>query len=206
MAGVMFRFIMIALAGLALAGATQPDLARITPQHTRAMRCAAAFAVVAVAQAQGDAAALALPPLGIRGRLFMGQVGTQVSTEAGLSGEAVHDLLAAEAQRLGPRGALAAAAPCLADLDAAVPPRAPPGPIDCYAILDTYAQVLAARDPASALAQTLRAEAGTLAAHGPMQGPAVDAARARARAALTSGDGTIDADDFAACRRLAHHG
>jgi len=204
----IFRFLLIAVTGLALGAATQPDLARITPQHTHDIRCAAAFAVVAVAQARGDAAALALPPLGIRGRLFMGQIGQRVATEAGLPGEAVRDLLAGAAQGLGPQGAIAAAGPCLGELDTAVPRRAPPGPIDCFAILDTYAQVLGAREPGSALAATLRAEAAALApaTHDPATERQVDMARARVRDALTSGDGTIDADDFTACRGRAKHG
>lgn|GEM_PF-951484 len=204
----IFRFILIAVAGLALGAATQPGLARITPQHTHDLRCAAAFAVVAAGQAQGNAAALALSPLGIRGRLFMGQVGQRVATETGLSGEAVRDLLASAAGRLGPQGAITAAGLCLGELDTAVPRRAPPGQIDCFAILDTYAQVLAARNPGSALAATLRAEAAALApaTHDPATGHQVDLARARVRDALTGGDATIDADDFAACRRNAKHG
>jgi hypothetical protein len=209
----IIRFCLIAFTGLALCAATQPvsgmaDPGKVTPQHTNDMRCAAAFAIVATQQARGDAAAQARPPLGIRGRLYMGQVGERVATEAGLSGEAVRDLLAQAAQRLGPVGAIAAAGPCLGELDAAVPRRAPPGPIDCFAILDTYAQVLAGRDPGSTLAATLRGEAATIAptAHDPATAQHVDAARARAREALSGGDGTIDSDDFAACRRSAKHG
>jgi len=204
----LIRLIPIALTGLALCAATQPDLTRLTPRHTHDMRCAAAFAVVAARQASSDPAALALPPLGIRGRSYMGQVGARVAAEAGVSGEAVHDLLASTAQQLGPKGALAAAGPCLGELDAAVPRRAPPGPIDCFAILDWYAEVLTGRDPASALGATLRAEADTLAptTHDPATDRQVEVARARVRDALTGGDGTIDADDFAACRRSAPHG
>ncbi len=201
----IFRFYLIAMTGLSLGAAGQPDLGRITPVHTHDMRCAAAFAVVAARQAGGDPAALALPPLGLRGRVYMGKVGERVAREAGLPGDAVHDVLASAAQKLGPQGALAVAGPCLAELDAAVPRRPAPGPIDCFAILDAYARVLTGRDPASPLGATLRSEAAALAptAHDPATDRLVDAARARVRDALTGGDGTIDADDFAACRARA---
>ncbi len=203
-----FSFVVSPLC-LALVAASQPDMpARLTSQHVHDLRCAAAFAVVAAGQAHGDAAALALPPLGIRGRTYMGEVGERVATEAGLSGEAVRDLLAQAARRLGPQGAPAAARACLGELDQAVPPRPAPDAIDCLAMLDTYAQLLAARDPASPLAATLRDEARVLAI------PSVDAAtqaridlaRARVREALTGGPATVDADDYTACRRLARRG
>jgi len=207
----ILRFILPLIAGLALGAATQPgapDLTRLTDRHRHDLRCAAAFAVVAAGQARGDAASLALPPLGIRGKRYLGQVGERVAAEADVSGETVRDLLAAEAQRLGQQAAPAAAGSCLGELDAAVPPRPAPDAVDCLAILSTYAEVLATRDPGSALAATLAREAEALAppARDPATERQIDLARARVREALTGGPATVDADDYTACRRKAGHG
>lgn len=212
----LFRFALPVIAGLALGAATQPahlagtapDLTRLTERHRHDLRCAAAFAVVAAGQARGDAATLALPPLGIRGRSYLGLVGERVAAETGLSGETVRDLLADAAQRLGPQGAPIAAGQCLGELDAAVPPRPAPDTVDCLAILGTYAEAIDARDPGSALAATLHGEAAALMPppHDPATDRAIDRAKARVREALTGGPASVDADDYAACRRLAHHG
>jgi hypothetical protein len=141
-------------------------------------------------------------------------VGERVAGTAGLSGPALRDVLAAEAKALGPGGALAVARSCLGDLDAAVPPRPAPDALTCLALLGVYADVLATREGQGALAAALARQAAQLAgaARGVLAARGIDAAgqeaqiaqaRAHVRAAITSGSGEVDADDFAQCRRLA---
>jgi hypothetical protein len=191
-----------------------PEAPALTMRDHHDLRCAAAFAVVASAQSGGNAAALALPPVGIRGKRYLGEVGERVAGTAGLSGPALRDVLAAEAKALGPGGALAVARSCLGDLDAAVPPRPAPDALTCLALLGVYADVLATREGQGALAAALARQAAQLAgaARGMLAARGIDAAgqdaqiaqaRARLRAAITSGSGEVDADDFAQCRRLA---
>ena len=64
------------------------------------MRCAAAFALVAQAQAAGDAEALAYPALGERGREFFVRTAARLIDETGLDRNGVAQLLSAEAGRL----------------------------------------------------------------------------------------------------------
>jgi len=213
----MFRSIVPLLLGLLLCAETRPAVPvvpALTERHHHDLRCAAAFAVVAVAQTRGDAAALALPPLGIRGKHYMGQVGERVAAETGLSGEAVHDLLIEAARIVTHDGATTVAVACLGDLDGAVPPRPAPDAVACLGLLGVYADVLATRDGDSALARTLARESARLgpAAHGLLvarglddagQAAAIDHQRALAREALNGGPASIDADDFAQCRKLA---
>lgn len=88
-----------------------------------ALRCAATFAIIAAGQARGDAAALAYPPLGARGREFFVITGARLIDEAGLDDAGVK--AAAEAEAAAARGQdHAAVMPfCLRLLDAQVPDR-----------------------------------------------------------------------------------
>lgn len=84
------------------------------------VRCAAAFALVAQAQATGDAAALAYPALGERGREFFVRTAARLIDETGLDRDGVARLLSAEAGRLAQEeGALERTMPpCLMLLEA----------------------------------------------------------------------------------------
>lgn len=219
MARAMLRSFLPLLVALLLGATVQPgapmanaliDQKPADQQH-HDLRCAAAFAVVALAQAHGDASALALPPLGLRGKRYLGLVGERVADETGLSGAAVHDLLAAAAKEVMHDGSVAVATACLADLDHVAPPRPAPDAVTCLALLGVYADVLAARDSDSALGHTLAGEAAGLApaagdalrAQGLDAAAAIEQRRAQVRDALNGGPAGIDADDFAQCRRLA---
>lgn len=202
------------LAGLLLAGATGAAGATDLTAHQRHdLRCAAAFAVVAVAQTRGDRDALALPPLGIRGKRYLGLVGETLVKETGQSAAAVHTLLTEAAAAVAHDGATGVASACLGDLDAVVPPHPPLDTVACAALLGVYADVLAARDDRAALAADLaraaadleraaRAQMATTGLDAPGQAAALALARDRMRAALNGGAGAIDADDFTRCRRL----
>jgi hypothetical protein len=92
------------------------------------LHCAAAFALAASAQARGSAAALALPPLAVRGKRFFADVGAGAVEQGGMTQEAVRDLLVAEVTAIQRRVAadpdrelVAEVRPCLARLDAALP-------------------------------------------------------------------------------------
>ena len=212
----LLKTCVLALGGCALGAASlpaAPDTAALTDRQRHDIRCAAAFAVVSVAQTSGDATALALPPLGIRGKRYLGQIGETVAAQTGLSGEAMHAMFDDAARRAAHDGAPAIATACLPDLDVAVPPRPAPDAIACVGLLGAYAEVLAGRGDPGALGRTLAEEAARLmpAAKALMvkqgldsaaQAATIGQARETARAALSGGPGEIDADAFAQCRRL----
>ena len=223
---LLLRMIPPVLAAIALTAAAPPAAPstpgapgreRLTPRHLHDLRCAAAMAMVATRQAQGDAAAWALPPLGIRGQRYFALTGERIAAETALPATVLRDVLTEAAQGLVRDGATTVAQACLADLDAVVPPRPAPDALACHALLGVYADVLSARDAGSALAATLAREARALAPSARAllaarridptgQGAAIDRARAAVRLALDGGDGataTIDADDFGQCRHLA---
>ena len=54
-----------------------------------AIRCSAAFALVAERQRQGDEAALVYPPVGERGREFFVRTGARLMDETGMTRDAV---------------------------------------------------------------------------------------------------------------------
>lgn len=214
-----FRTVPALLVALSLITSAGPGMATPGPVVLNAhqahdLRCAAAIAVVAAAQANGDAAARALVPLGQRGRRYFAQVGARLADETGMTQPALRDLFADAARSVARDGAIGAAQGCLPDLDAAVPPHPAPDALACLALLEVYAEVLGARGGADPLAPALRSEAAALAPAARAllmarridpgaQADAIEHERSRVRSALTGGAGTIDGDDFAACRHLA---
>jgi hypothetical protein len=204
--------IFTAVPGMAAPGASGPAV--LTARQVHDLRCAAAIAVVAAAQANGNAAARALVPLGQRGRRYFTQVGARLADETGLAQPALRDLFTNAARSVARDGAIGVAQGCLADLDAAVPPHPAPDALACQALLEAYADVLGMRDAADPLAAVLLREAAALAPAArtllmarridpAAQADALERERSRVRSALADGAGTIDADDFAACRHLA---
>ena len=112
----------LALAALALtAPAAAQDAAPLKPlslEQRTAVRCSAAFAIVAVLQQRGEHREW--PPLAERGREFFVRVSTQIMDETGRSREEVADALTAQARELSDPATLSAAMPpCLLLLDAA---------------------------------------------------------------------------------------
>lgn len=73
---------------------------RLSLQNQMLLRCSAAFAIEAHRQAQGDAKALAYPPLAKRGREFFVQSTAQVMDQAGLSTDQLTAALQAQARDL----------------------------------------------------------------------------------------------------------
>ncbi len=197
------------------------DLSRLTADARTDLRCAAAFAVVAtevrsLAKRSADAG---WPPLAARGKRFFADTGTRVMTEAGLTREAVRTALASEVVALqsakDPEAALAALAkPCLARLDASVPPLTVPDLNQCAAILTLAADEIHGRDGMTAAAQDLRTLASVLTARerealiaAGKTGDEADRTVILAREAMAAeaGDdkGGIDKYDVAHCYELA---
>lgn len=160
---------LLALASVLLSAAT-PATAQPTPlteAHRTDLRCAAAFAIVALEQSGGDALE-GWPPLAVRGKRFFADTGERVMKEAGISRDAVRDAIAGEVRGLqtaaDPDAALTALArPCLARLDASVPPLKVPDLKQCAAIMALAVDEVHAREGMSAAAKDLKTLASVLA-------------------------------------------
>lgn len=97
----------LAFAAPALASAplaAQPQ--QLSLEHKLLLRCSAAFALVAHGQETNNAAALAYPALGERGREYFVRASALVMDEAGLDREGIAAALSAEAQDMVDRGTL----------------------------------------------------------------------------------------------------
>ncbi|MBF9151314.1 hypothetical protein [Novosphingobium jiangmenense] len=191
---------------------------KLTAQTRDDLRCSAAFAIVALEQSDGDALE-GWPQLAVRGRTFFADSGERAMKEGALSREQVRDLIGREVQALqtapDPDKALAALAkPCVARLDATVPPLVTPTLKQCAAILGlAYAEVHA-REGMSASAQDLKTlesvlssrEREALIAAG-SSGDDADRTLSEAREAMAveaaDGKGGVDKYDIAHCYELA---
>jgi len=107
-----------ALVAAPLAAQVSPSL---TIEQRTGLRCSAAFAIAAQAQARGDAEALSLPPLAQRGREFFVRFSAQLMDDTGMTRDEVAALLTTEARALSAAGGgLKQVMPaCLMLLDAA---------------------------------------------------------------------------------------
>lgn len=84
-----------------------------------AIRCSAAFALIAERQRQGDEAALAYPPLGERGREFFVRSSAQVMDQSELDRAAITARLRSQAENIVAEGTLdQIMPPCLLMLEA----------------------------------------------------------------------------------------
>lgn len=195
--------------------------AAVTAELRADLRCAAAFAVAASEQQRGTAAALALPPMAVRGKRYFADVGERVLRETPLNRDAVRDLLVADVADMQRRASVdpdrelaAEVTPCLARLDAAVPPLQVPDLAQCAAILDLAHEEERARGPQSpeardlqTLAQVLGSRARTAFITRGASGDGADAALAQAREAMRgearSRPGGVDNYAIAHCYDLA---
>ena len=136
------------------------------------LQCAAVFAIVASEQEASTEASLVFPPLAYRGKEYFVFASTRVMAETGLAREAVRDMLVADVAELQARAGTAdpdavmaeAMAPCLARLDAAVPPLETPNLLQCTAILKIAYEDVRAREGLSPQAQDLATLASVLSA------------------------------------------
>ena len=85
---------------------TAPDPAPLSLENRTALRCAAAFAIVADGQAKNTEDAKAYPALGQRGREFFVRTSARVMDDTGMDRAAVATALQTEAQGLWDKGGL----------------------------------------------------------------------------------------------------
>lgn len=142
----------------------------LTAEQRAAVRCSAMFAIVAAEQQRGDVDALALPPLGQRGREYFARTGAML-IDAGMSREQAAATLADAARQWGQEagdagdpGSAAAAVvgSCLTLLDAEVPPLASPTLAQCAAISALAWQEADAREGPISGGEELQAYASML--------------------------------------------
>ncbi len=207
--------LMTAVASPAALHASLPSGADIIADSRLDLRCSAAFAIVATAQADGDALR-GWPPLAQRGKQFFANAGESMVAKTGLTREAVRDLIAADVRALqtakDPDAALTdLAKPCLARLDASVPPLTKPDLNQCAAILTLAADELHAREGMTPAAQDLRTLASVLTARerealiaSGKTGDEADRTVIQTREAMAAAaPGEIDTYDIAYCYDLA---
>ncbi|MEL7739619.1 hypothetical protein AAG614_14640 [Citromicrobium bathyomarinum] len=72
-------------------------LAPLAADQQGAIRCSAAFALIAQRQQRGDETALAYPPMAERGREFFVRTGARLMDETGMTRQAVEARLRAQA-------------------------------------------------------------------------------------------------------------
>jgi hypothetical protein len=109
-----------ALALQSAPGAAAPDPAPLSQENRALLRCAAAFALVANAQRNGDREAQQWPALGARGREFFVRAMAQVMDASGLDRAGIAQLAGKEAETLKASGEVAKVMPsCLLMLEAA---------------------------------------------------------------------------------------
>ena len=114
------QFLSLALASSAFSVVqlNAQDVALSLEQQT-ALRCSAAFAMVASGQARGETGMARYPALGARGREYMVRSSARLMDDAGLTREQIAVMLEAEVLALREEGRLEAIMPpCLAMLDA----------------------------------------------------------------------------------------
>jgi len=158
----------------AQAPATQvpaPAAPQVDADTAAGLRCAAAFAIVASEQRRGLPTALGFPPLAERGREYFVRVGARAMDRTKLSREAVRGLLEADVARLQEEAKASAdpeAAvmnvmnPCLARLEAEVPPLPKPTLGQCAAILSLAYDEVYAKEGLSSAARDLKILANVL--------------------------------------------
>lgn len=192
--------------------------ATLPAQTSEDLRCAAAFAIVALEQSDGQGPS-GWPPLAQRGKRFFADAGERAMKEGGRSREQVRDIIATEVRALQaaphPDGALAALAkPCTARLDATVSPLVTPDLKQCAAILELAYEEVHARDGMSGPARDLKTLASVLASRerealiamgnsGDEADRVLSDAREAIRAEAADEQGGVDKYEIAHCYELA---
>lgn len=150
-----------------------PDFSKLTEEHKAALRCAAAFAVVATEQARGEKEAIAYPPLAYRGKEYFVRISAQVMEQAGLSRETVKGLLVQDVSEMQQQAAAypepaaelrLVMRPCLERLEKVVAPLKTPDILECSALFSIAADEIHAREGMSPGAADLRTLATVLTA------------------------------------------
>lgn len=202
-----------------------PDFSKLTEDHKAALRCAAAFAIVATEQARGEKEAIAYPPLAYRGKEYFVRVSAQVMEQAGLSRETVKGLLVQDVSEMQQQAAAypepaaelrLVMRPCLDRLEKLVAPLKQPDLLECSAIMAIAADEIHQREGMTPAAADLRTLATVLTARareaeitrgssGNQADAAIELAHDRMVRLTAPGapGGGADAYDIARCYELA---
>ncbi|MEM1133909.1 MAG: hypothetical protein AAGH53_13330 [Pseudomonadota bacterium] len=146
---MLFSSLLLPLSMLAQTATAQQDsslngVAPLTLEQKTDVRCAAAFAIIAVQQQRGVPSSASYPSMEPRGREFFVDVGARLIEDTGRSREQVQALFTAEAEAFqkaardenDPNSAVdRIMTPCLLRLDAEVPRPPPPSLPQCAAIM-----------------------------------------------------------------------
>jgi hypothetical protein len=97
-------FALLAISALTVSAAAQRSASKLNLEDRTALRCAAAFAIVADGQARGDEDALSYPAMGERGREFFVRTSARVIDNTGMDRAAVAAMLQKEALALRSNG------------------------------------------------------------------------------------------------------
>ncbi|WOE75666.1 hypothetical protein [Alterisphingorhabdus coralli] len=147
------------------------EIAPLTLEQKTDVRCAAAFATIAVQQQRGVPSSASYPSMEPRGREFFVDVGARLIEETGRSREQVQALFTAEAEvfqkaardKDDPNSAVdAIMTPCLFRLDAEVPRPPPPSLPQCAAIMALAYEEVFAEEGLSPRARDLKTLATVL--------------------------------------------
>jgi len=116
---IVRSLVAVLLAAQSPAPEASPQTVELTQENRAAVRCSAAFAMVAHDQSTGSESAQKWPDLGTRGREFFVVALAQLMDQTGLDRNGVSRLVAAEAQRLRDAGEVDRVMPaCLLMLEA----------------------------------------------------------------------------------------
>ena len=101
----MHRYVLALLAAIVAVSASaqdtrSADLPKLSAQQAAALRCSAAFGLVAEGQARGDEASLSYPALGERGKEFFVRSAARLMDELALDRAGIQTLVSLEAQKL----------------------------------------------------------------------------------------------------------
>lgn len=111
--------ILLAISAMTVSAVAQTPTKKLALEDRTALRCAAAFAIIADGQARGNKDALSYPALGTRGREFFVRSSARVMDDTGMDRAAVAAAIQAEAQSLRNTGQIDQIMPaCLVLLDA----------------------------------------------------------------------------------------
>jgi len=200
-------FVVPALVCASTPASAAPAEPRMSVEDQAAVRCSAAFALVAGEQGRG--AETGLPSLGQRGREYMVRTGARL-LDKGWSEAQVTAAMQTAARDLDDRGTvMQVAAPCMALLDAEVAPLITPDVPQCVAIMRARHEA-AHGDSAAAryllIAERLEAGIRQEAAaqgQGREEVDAILAAEAAITTQVAAQPGGLERFDLSACERIA---
>ncbi len=174
MKNIAFAMTLIALTSFALPATAQDQPSNgmnLSAQDQAAVRCSAAFAIIATEQQKGVQSAMGYPPMAWRGRAYFVNTGAQLMERYALTRDQLRSLMegaatalqGAAAQAGNPDATIAAVMPpCLTLLDASVPALTQPELVQCASLMALAAQELETAEGLTPAAMDLKTLATVL--------------------------------------------